>query len=862
MNLKKLFITMLCLIISWYNISLNSLATETGRNGNDIETTETESEIVNVPEADSTESETIDTSEIDKTETTNDSGYDEGTFELGEIIVGLRADASVPISNDLFPELNIIEIEDLSDINAPVDTYNIQTAGKVLLVTLATNDKEGVFEAIELLKENPNVEYAEPNHIYTIDKTPNDPSYSSLWGMAKISMPAAWDMETGSDSVKVGILDTGIDYNHPDLSGNVDVSLGYNAWADSKENLMDVNYVGHGSHVAGTVGAEGNNGIGVVGINWDVTMIPVKIGNDDNDGKSTDAALYRALIYAESINLDVVNISYSYFDGNYSITVEKGINLYSGLVVGSAGNSNKNLDNYKSYNCDNLILVANSTSDDTKWSSSSYGATTVDLFAPGTNIYSTIPGSKYNSLGGTSMAAPHVTGAAALLKAYDPSLSTSEIKEALINSVDKVPAFKGVVSSGGRLNVCEALNYISKDLAPEIAAAGNSDETKFTLTAKNIYLKSGVKSVSFAVWSESGGQDDLVWYNGSKNSSGVWTATVPINKHKTAGKYAVHVYATPNNGIQSMVGSTAFTVNGPSLESVTVQNVNAKAGTFDVIVKGVTSKSGVSKVEVPIWSASDQNDIVWYTAAKQSDGTYKVSVNISKHKYNYATYKIHVYITDGNGIFKICGATSQELTVPVATITASGNSSQKTYTLEASNVALASDVKSVDFAVWSESDGQDDLIWYSGSKNSSGVWSTTVPINKHKTAGRYIVHVYATPNSGKQRAVGTTTFTVDGPSLGSVTVQNVNATAGTFDVIVKGATSKSGVSKVEVPIWSAGDQNDIVWYTATKQSDGNYKVSVNISKHKNNRGTYKIHVYITDGNGIFKYCGATSQVIK
>jgi len=396
-----------------------------------------------------------------------------------------------------------------------------------------------------------------------------------------------------------------------------------------------------------------------------------------------------------------------------------------------------------------------------------------------------------------------------------------------------------------------------------VSAKGNSSETKFMLTAKNVSLSTSVSGVKFSVWSKTGGQDDLKWYTASKGTDGAWKKSIPISNHKTAGTYYVHVYATASNGaVVGLKETASFTVKGPSASSVKVSNVNKTKGTFTITVSGATSKSGVSKVMIPVWSKSNQSDLYWYTAKKQSDGTYKVTANLSKHKYNYGTYKIHVYVTDKNQIQKMVKSTTQKVSVPTAKITASGNSKQTKYTLTAKNVVLAGGVKGVKFAVWSEAGGKDDLVWYSGDKVTSKEWKKSISISKHKTAGKYQVKVFAVNKSGTKQYIDKMTFTVKGPSASSVKVSNINKSKGTFTITVSGAASKSGVKKVMVPVWSKSNQSDIYWYTAKKQSNGTYKVTANISKHKNNYGTYQVHVYVTDGNGIQKNCGTATAKIS
>lgn len=385
-------------------------------------------------------------------------------------------------------------------------------------------------------------------------------------------------------------------------------------------------------------------------------------------------------------------------------------------------------------------------------------------------------------------------------------------------------------------------------------------ETTYSMTASNTDFGGTCSALQFAVWSEEGDQDDLIWYSAVRNGNGKWSATADIRKHKTAGKYQVHVYGT-YSGTQRFLGATSFTVSTSKVSSVKAQNYDKNTGTFEVTVSGISSASGVSQVQVPVWSASDQSDIYWYTATKQSDGTYKAEVSIAKHKYNIGTYKIHTYVTAANGVFSFVGSTEQNVVMPDLEISATDiNGNEMTYNLTASNTDFFGTCSELYFAVWSEENDQDDLIWYSAKKTDAGNWSKTMDISSHKTSGKYQVHVYGT-YAGVQRFLGSTSFTVSAPTVSSVTAENYDETVGAFDVIVSGITSKSGINKVQIPVWCKSDQSDIVWYDANKQSDGTYKVTVDIANHQNHTGTYAVHVYVTAKNGIFTYTGKTSQTV-
>ena len=341
--------------------------------------------------------------------------------------------------------------------------------GDVLLVHLNDQQKQTVIDAINILKENPNVIYAEPDYAIYLDETePDDEYYDNLWGMPQINAPSAWDNFTGSSTVVVGVVDTGIDYLHPDLKENIwknpgeiaddDIDNDGNGYVDDvygwnfvseDNNPMDVQ--SHGTHVAGTIGAVGNNGLGVAGVNWNVDLVALKVFNDSGSGYDSDAI--KAINYANNMGINILNNSWGSY--SYNKTLEDAIKAYDGLFIASAGNSSVNTDinhHYPSgYHCDNIISVAATNSKDVL--QFNYGAETVDIAAPGVSIYSTVPNGKYASKNGTSMASPHVAGAAALLMGYYPDLTTSELKELILDSVDKIPDLLDKVSTGGRLNI-------------------------------------------------------------------------------------------------------------------------------------------------------------------------------------------------------------------------------------------------------------------------------------------------------------------------------------------------------------------------------------------------------------------------
>ena len=392
-----------------------------------------------------------------------------------------------------------------------------------------------------------------------------------------------------------------------------------------------------------------------------------------------------------------------------------------------------------------------------------------------------------------------------------------------------------------------------------ISATVASNENTATLKLNGVV---GASNVKFAVWSNNKGQDDLKWYTAKDQGNGTWSVTIPLSNHKyMAGTYQVHAYAGNAYTASKYMRATTFNVSNPKIGSVTTSNVNHGAGTFKVTVSGITAKAGVSKVQVAVWSKSDQSNLKWYTATRQTDGSYVVNVNLANHGYEYGTYQCHAYLYDNNGIqaFK---ATSARLIQPKAVMTATGNSAGTQYAIKASGVAYAGGVKSAKVAVWSNAGGQNDLVWYQLKNAGNGNWTGNIPITNHKTAGTYQAHLYIIDATGKSHLAGNTTFAVDAPVIGTMTVSNLNHGAGTFRVTVDGITAKAGVKQVIVAVWSTSNQSNLKWYTATRQTDGSYVVNVNIANHGYEYGTYQCHAYLYDNNGIQAFRATSARLIQ
>jgi subtilisin family serine protease len=373
--------------------------------------------------------------------------------------------------------------------------HRFRASGAVLVEFRATSEKTA--RLAETLSRDPRVEYIEANLILHTNRTPNDPRFSELYGLhntgtqggragADISAVKAWDVSTGSRKVLVGVIDTGIDYNHSDIkpnywrnpgesgvdsegkdkatngvdddgNGYVDDFRGWN-FVDNTNDPADDN--GHGTHCAGTIGGAGDDGHGVVGVNWQVSLVAAKFLDADGSGTLDDAV--KAIEYTTAIGVDMSSNSWG--GGGFSETMDAAIReaeIKNILFIAAAGNDTSDNDrdpHYpSSYEGDNIIAVAATDRADRIASFSSYGATSVDVGAPGVGILSTFPGGRFERLSGTSMATPHVTGVAALIKSVYPAAKAAEIKARILNTTDRIPALEGKTLTGGRVNAFAAL---------------------------------------------------------------------------------------------------------------------------------------------------------------------------------------------------------------------------------------------------------------------------------------------------------------------------------------------------------------------------------------------------------------------
>jgi subtilisin family serine protease/PKD repeat protein len=400
--------------------------------------------------------------------------YAQAEFVPDEIIVKFKEGISEQRRNAILSEHNTT----IKSINRRVGFIQLKVHGRVRSIRALVGSFENYKE----------VEYAEPNYLVHTSLSPNDPNYPQLWGLnnigqtgglqdADIDAPESWDIQTGLPLIIIAVIDTGIDYDHEDLSYNMWINLGEipgNGIDDDDNGYIDdvhgwdfvngdndpIDDNSHGTHCAGIIAAEGNNGIGVVGVNWTATIMPLKSLNAEGSGTTTDAIL--AIQYATQMGAEIMSNSWGGY--GYSQALKDAITATheaGAVFIAAAGNNAQNNDvipHYpSSYDVPNIISVAATDHNDELALFSNYGPNSVDLGAPGVSILSTFLNDGYGYKSGTSMATPHVAGSAGLLWAEYPDLTNDEIKAGILDAVDKMPALAGKTVTEGRLNAYSAL---------------------------------------------------------------------------------------------------------------------------------------------------------------------------------------------------------------------------------------------------------------------------------------------------------------------------------------------------------------------------------------------------------------------
>jgi subtilisin family serine protease len=421
----------------------------------------------------------------------------------GELLIKLKAEVA-DISDEMIPDLV------LRAPGAQVERLGGRMHSPNLI---RLNGRLSVEQAVEQAQADPRVEYAQPNYIYRIaDTRPNDPAFGQQWGLlnpfagaapgvspADIGATRAWDITTGSDDVVVAVVDTGIDINHPDLAPNIWVNPGeipnngldddhnglvddVNGWdffRDSGNVFDNGNEDDHATHVAGTIGAVGNNGVGVSGVAWHVRLMSLKFLHDKikkgkvvDHGVGSTADAVSAINYAvdeklhHNVNVRAINASWGGGPDDPALRQAIAAAGNAGIVfVCAAGNDGGNIDETPDFpaayarDLNNVISVAAMDASDFLAFFSNYGHQGATIGAPGVSIESTWPVSRgsYHVDSGTSMASPHVAGVVALLASLEPQLTPAQIRQRLVTTAEPTDALASRVSASGRVNAFNAL---------------------------------------------------------------------------------------------------------------------------------------------------------------------------------------------------------------------------------------------------------------------------------------------------------------------------------------------------------------------------------------------------------------------
>ena len=531
-------------------------------------------------------------------------------------------------TKNAFPGLQLREIEDLTYIEGNPDEkeyLNQEDFHQILKLTLKKSGKDEVLKAIKKLEKQPEVLSAEPGYRYRFSNIEemetaaagNVPSYTNQWALTQINATQAWGLTTGTQSVKVGVIDSGIS-SHPDLNANL--AAGWDFYGNTSD-ATDYHNNSHGTHVAGIIGATGAVSGGVIGICPNVTLVPMRVMNPSDSSLDEPGyyiyAIVAAITYSINNNIPIINCSFGSLGESGSMEYEMA--NYSGLIVCSAGNDGKDTDveHYSpaGANLDNIISVANSKSDDELSYSSNRGVVTVDLAAPGSEIRSTVKGNGYAMMSGTSMAAPYVAGVAALIKSVRPDLTSTQIKSCILEGVDPISALQGEVLTGGRLN---AYNAVSNALALSKNTTLSGD---FNGDGKpDLLLVSGLPDVSIEMHVRLNGQSSYT----------TW---------KHVGAYAY----------DNIIGRIAVgDFNGDGKDDVAAMYDYGKASmAIHVFLStGSAFSSSTTWVSMGEW-IYDANKVTGRFAAGDVDGDGRDDL-VAMYEYNNAAMKLTVFRSQGS----------------------------------------------------------------------------------------------------------------------------------------------------------------------------------------------------------------------
>ena len=393
----------------------------------------------------------------------------------------------------------------------------------------------------------------------------------------------------------------------------------------------------------------------------------------------------------------------------------------------------------------------------------------------------------------------------------------------------------------------------------------------FDAVIRNIVAPNGVKEVLVPSWSLENGQDDLIWHKATKQSDGSYRVTIKATEHKgNKGNYRADAYVVDNSNNRHYIAEKVVAVDYTRPRGVlSIENNDTVAGTFDAVIRDIVAPNGVKDILVPSWSlAGGQDDLIWHKATRQADGSYRVTIKATDHKNSTGRYRADAYLVDNSNTPFYLTEKVVEVTQtrPTASLIIENNNAELgTFDAVVRNISAPNGIKEVLVPSWSLVNGQDDLIWHKATRQSDGSYRVTIKSDEHKNSlGNYRADLYIVDNKNQHHYITETVVDVKhNKPIGTISIVNNNKDTGTFDVIIKDVYSPKGVRTVQVPTWSDKDgQDDLRWYEATRQANGDYKVSVKVSDHKNSTGKYFVHLYYIQNDGTRVGVGGTTTDVE
>lgn len=389
----------------------------------------------------------------------------------------------------------------------------------------------------------------------------------------------------------------------------------------------------------------------------------------------------------------------------------------------------------------------------------------------------------------------------------------------------------------------------------------------FEVVVSAISNPQSIRKIKIPVWTEENGQDDLRWYDGIRQANGDYKIKVDKKNHKNGqGTYHVHLYYENTAGKTVGLASTKTFLHVKG--KIGFANVNSVTGRFDVVISSIESPIPVQKVKIPVWTEENgQDDLRWYETARQANGEYKVSIDKKNHKNGSGNYQVHLYYqysaSNQRGVAASKVSLQHKASGKVG-ITAI-NPKAGTFEVLVTGVQSTSPLKEVKIPVWTDKNGQDDIKWYTATKQTDGTYKVVVDKIHHKSeTGLYHAHLYYTYGNGKTEGIASTKGTLLAPPIslrGTLETRDINRQTGSFDVVAR-VDSPTPIQTVQIAVWGEiNGQNDLVWYPATRQLDGSYKVTVSQAKHMGEKGNYQLHLYVTTTDGKMSGLATKTEVM-